>query len=168
MLKRVFVMAGHPRWKPLPMGERIKAFWDLVDKRGLDDCWPWTGGLFTQTGYGRFCWNAKTGCAHRFSYQITFGEIPNGACVCHRCDNRVCVNPAHLFLGTIAENNEDMRRKGRGSNPPRKCITTEDQVRMLRVLKGLGVPRLKMAWFMNIPVTRINSALNPNKWKTVE
>lgn len=89
-------------------------FWENVDKRGPDDCWEWMAGK--EFGYGyirREGHKGKMARAHRVAWELTNGPIPKGMCVLHRYDNPGCCNPAHLWLGTLADNNADMAAKGR-------------------------------------------------------
>ena len=88
----------------------IKEFWDRIDKS--DDCWEWSG-YRDKDGYGRLWINGEAWGAHRLSWAIANGTIPEELHVCHTCDNPSCVNTAHLFIGTHKDNALDAVRKGR-------------------------------------------------------
>ena len=96
-----------------------KRFWSKVEKRGDDECWPWTASVDSR-GYGHIRKQGKTARSHRVSWELRNGPIPSGehygtTCVLHKCDNPLCVNPNHLFLGSVLDNNKDRTKKGRGN-----------------------------------------------------
>ncbi len=93
----------------------VSRFWSKVDRSGGPDaCWLWTTSTFG-SGYGQFKLEPRNLRAHRVAWEITHGCVPDGLFVLHRCDNRRCVNPAHLWLGTHKDNMADMQRKGRAA-----------------------------------------------------
>lgn len=118
----------------------IERFWAKVNKRGPDDCWEWTAGC--SRGYGQIGEGGRRGkmlYAHRVSYELHNGPIPigegyHGTCVCHTCDNPPCVNPSHLFLGTIADDTRDMVEKGRQARGEKngRAKLTEKEVEEIR------------------------------------
>lgn len=97
-----------------PIEER---FWSKVAKGSDTDCWEWTGRLHATGGYAVFWTGTRRDGHHRiasrFIYEFLNGPVPSELQVCHTCDNRRCVNPAHLWLGTRSDNMRDMSAKGR-------------------------------------------------------
>ena len=132
---------GH---RPAPTAAEISArFWAKVNKNGpapahvegLGECWVWTAAT-RSSGYGCFGVGTLVVPAHRFAYEETNGPIDAGLFICHRCDNKLCVRPSHLFAATHIENMADMRAKGRGNGPKgdrnANCRFTAEQIESIR------------------------------------
>lgn len=111
----------------------VERFWNKVDKEGINKCWNWTGCLSSK-GYGSInkgFWHGGNITANRLSWIIHHGDIPSGKHVLHKCDNRKCVNPNHLYLGTNTDNVNDRVRRGRegdrsGEKNGRAKLTRKD------------------------------------------
>lgn len=118
----------------------IKRFWNKVDKKQPYDCWKWLGkARCGKSGfYGQFWLKGKNATPHRVSYELAFGEYDKSMHVLHKCDNPICVNPNHLFLGTNEDNIKDKMSKGRwkGGRPvfvPQLCPRCN---RMKQLVRG--------------------------------
>jgi hypothetical protein len=148
----------------------VERFWAKVAKG--DSCWLWAAAIGS-TGYGNFTVrrNRKTVYvrASRYSWELHFGPIPDGLFVCHSCDNRTCVNPAHLFLGSNKDNQDDMRGKGRdrGYAPgTRNCSVklTADQVQEIRRLHSAGMSSLQIARLFPVRARQIRRIIAGERW----
>ena len=126
---------------------REPAFWARVDTSEPDGCWNWTGhqvlGPKNTSPYGVLGWNGRQQRAHRVAYLLKVGPIPTGAMVLHRCDNSLCCNPAHLYIGDHAQNMQDMvdrrRRVGKGAGERNgRAKLTQAQADEIRVMYAAG------------------------------
>lgn len=134
-IQRAHYWRNHVRKFFLPPFERLEKLCERVPFSG---CWLWLGAV-TKFGYGKITVDGNHTTAHRWSWTLRRGPIPDGLHVLHKCDVPACVNPDHLFLGTALDNDQDKRRKGRHYVLPiqRNPKLTEEQVADIRRLRGL-------------------------------
>lgn len=157
----------------LKLYERLMQHTQVNEKSG---CLEWIGSK--RNGYGRtIVGSRKDGTrrsvyAHRLSYELAYGEIPDGMEVCHKCDNRCCVNPAHLFLGTRQDNIDDRERKGRnivftGEEQPRSKLTKKavKDARWERAYKGTSYQMLADRY--GVSKKTMQNAIKGVTWKCV-
>jgi len=114
----------------------MQRFFEKIDK--TDGCWNWKAAG-RGNGYGAIKIDGKVIDAHRFSWVIHNGDIPNGLFVCHKCDNRKCVNPDHLFLGTQSENMIDCSKKGRLKYPDLQKFKKGNYPKNTTISKDLAI-----------------------------
>ena len=161
-----------------PRGTLAERFWPKVDRSGGPDaCWPWTANRLP-TGYGQIAarradgtWRRGYG-AHRVSYELNVGPIPDGHSVCHTCDNPPCVNPAHLFTAPPAVNTADMDSKGRrGDHHPSgalngRAVLTEEAAQEIRHLHAAGVGYRRLATSFGVGKSTISRVIRGESWRS--
>ena len=160
-----------------PLHERFDEKFIAIGSGG---CWIWTG-LVNRSGYGQIRAGSRkdgglhTESAHRVAWKLYCGPIPDGkgehgTCVCHHCDNRLCVNPAHLFLGTHSDNMTDKKKKGRVSRQygetNRSAKLTAAQVVKIRSI-GRSKPLREIAARFGVSAKQISRILRREKWGSV-
>ena len=156
----------------------MKRFWEKVEKfSGVygdegsypTECWEWNASL--KNGYGEIWYVDRRWYAHRLSWFLHFGEIQDDQCVLHRCDNRKCVRPDHLFVGSKGDNNRDTARKQRnrgGSSPGEACPVSkldDTQVMAIRSAYKSGESQRQIACKFGIGKTTVASIVNNRTWR---
>lgn len=151
-----------------PLSQRIL---DRVEYDTNGGCWLWTGAMTWGNGYGNIGHAGRAYGAHRASYETFIGPVPAGLCVCHRCDVRSCVNPAHLFLGDHKANMADMRMKGRaarqaGSAAPGAKLH-EANIPAIRRLIADDFSNREIGFWFGVSADVINAIRAGRSWKHV-
>lgn len=146
-------------------------FWSKVSKGSEEACWCWNG-LVTEKGYGRFVAKRRVILAHRFSWSVRNGAIPKGLLICHSCDNPPCVNPAHLWAGTVQDNNRDMLDKGRarithhrGEKHGRAKLT---EIEIGQIRTSTGLTQIRLANHYGVSQVLISKIQRRAIWKHVD
>ena len=147
--------------------DRTATFHSRYFRSAVVSCWNWTGRL-GRTGYGEFDVGRTSMRVHRLSWIIFRGKIPKGKCVLHKCDNRRCVNPDHLFIGTQADNVHDMVQKGR-DRPCRlekngRAILNRQKVKLIRVLNAMGISNKEIGRKLGISTNRAWAISSRRQW----
>ena len=141
----------------------VSYFWSKVVKS--TNCWIWTGHVDRKTGYGRF--TRRHLSAHRFSYELAYGSIPEGLMVCHRCDVPACVRPDHLFTGSSRDNMLDAAQKDRTLYGERNAFhrLTADAVRQAREAYAKGASSAVLAEGLGVRRCTIQDVLRGRSWR---
>lgn len=148
----------------IPVQERFDSNYIPEPNSG---CWLWTGALMSK-GYGQFWVRGSNVRAHRLSYELHKGKIPDGLNVLHHCDVRCCVNPEHLFCGTLQDNADDMKAKGRQSRLQGEAhgmakLTTKDIDAIFR-LRADGLLHREIADQFDIHKGTVADILAGKRW----
>lgn len=135
-------------------------------------CWVWTRKNLCKDGYGRYHADGRGISAHRYSYSVfrsESGYISPNLCVCHTCDNRQCVNPSHLFLGSPKDNTADMVNKGRQAKgtKARSAKLNDETVKKLRK-QAKGTKAKDIARELGVTASTINKVLRGETWKHID
>ncbi len=148
--------------------DQHELFLDKIKPNVETGCIEWQG-VISNNGYGIICFNGSHQTVHRYSYEYSNGTIENNLCVCHHCDNKLCVRPDHLFLGSQFENMHDMIKKGRavfpvGERNGNKKISETEAINIINLIKS-GKRNLEIEKETNINSNIISQIRNQTTWK---
>ena len=142
-------------------------FFKQIHKNPISGCWLWAGAI-GGTGYGFIKVNGHIVRSHRFSYELHCEPIPDGFCVCHKCDVRHCVNPDHLFIGTIDDNNKDRLNKNGYIFPKgEKCHSAKLTEKQARGIKYSNLRNSELAEKYNVSRPTISAITHGVNWKHI-
>ncbi len=142
----------------------------LIKVKKDEKCWEWLGSK-TPNGYGTSRDGNETISAHRLSFELFNGKIPIDLCVCHSCDNRSCVNPEHLWLGTTQDNTEDKMKKGRKADKRGEkhhlAKLSEDDVFKIREMHVQGLKQCEIAKIYHVDNSSISNIIRKRNWSHI-
>lgn len=141
--------------------KQIIAFWKKVDKSDVNSCWNWTA-FIDRYGYGRLNIDSSMKKAHRLSFELHIGNIPHGLHVCHKCDNRKCVNPNHLFIGSNFDNHIDAMNKGRRKGK----FVAENTIKRIKIVGDI-LPVKDLSKIFGLNHNTIRNILCGNTYKHI-
>lgn len=133
------------------------------DTADVEGCWNWTAAITSTTGYGRAWFRTGFEDSHRIAWTLTNGPIPHDREVCHHCDNRRCINPKHLFLGTHSENMRDARNKGRIAGQKLQ----RGDIPVIRAAVAGGESRVAVAARYGVSRKTVDSLIRGDSWADV-
>jgi hypothetical protein len=151
------------RGERIPLIKRFHSKYEINE----DGCWIWTSATWDNGAGNAYpvIWigDGKTDYAHRVSYEMHHGEIPDGYCVCHKCDTPLCVNPEHLFAGTYKENQQDAVRKGRKASGERNGGAKVSRETVEKIRRTEGTHR-GLAEMFGLSKTQVGRILRGESW----
>lgn len=163
-MERTGTVAAIRKAAPYKASAEERFEWSVSRRPG---CWGWRGPV-NSNGYPVLSANGRRRLASHVSLHLSGSPVPDGAIVCHRCDNPECVNPEHLFIGTRADNNKDRAQKGRSALGERagRAVLTDDRVRWIR-RQGVGMSARAMARILGVKHTTVSFVLSGRSWHHV-
>lgn len=160
---------NHEPFHSVPLEER---FWEKVDRAGPDECWEWQASQ-QEYGHGLIRVDGEVDRAHRASWMLHNGDIPNGKCVLHSCHNPPCVNPEHLYIGTHADNARDRDKAGRhvalkGEDHGRSKLTAQEVKYIRRLYLTGDYTQYELADIFDVSDYPIRCIVNGKTWTHID
>jgi predicted XRE-type DNA-binding protein len=155
-------------WKSPLVTNKLNSVWGYIDKREQNECWEWTKSL--SSGYGRMRVGGRKMLAHRIVYELMNGSIPKHTLILHKCDNRKCCNPDHLFIGSHQDNMDDKMNKHRCNSPfgeehGRSKLKKDDISEIKRLYLETNVSQRKLSTIFGVTQANIWYIINNKSWR---